>query len=245
MSTAASAGAADRYATFQQLLVDNETLHEFLAGLAVEAAADVDGALSAGVTVQRGSHQPITFGSSDTFANRLDEFQYAADDGPCLHALRTGVTVEIDDANTEVRWTAYTANGVAEGVQASLSVPLLVDGQSLGALNLYARAPRAFTDVDRANAARFADQAAGALAVALRLAERTVVAEQLKTALASRYVIDQALGVLMQRQHCDAHKAFGLLRQRSQHTNRKLRDVAAALITDTTGAPPQPAPGPD
>ncbi|MGH3503969.1 MAG: GAF and ANTAR domain-containing protein [Nocardioidaceae bacterium] len=245
MGTDAPAGAADRYATFQQLLVDNETLHEFLAGLAGEAAYDVDGALSAGVTVQHAARQPITFGSSDAFASRLDEYQYTAGDGPCLHALRTGVTVEIDDANTEQRWAEYMARGVAEGVQASLSVPLLVRGQSLGALNLYARAPRAFTDADRANAARFAAQAAGALAVALRLAERTILAEQLKTALASRYLIDQALGILMERRHCDAHQAFGVLRQQSQHSNRKLRDIAIALITDTTGTPPQPAPKPD
>lgn len=162
MGANGSDDATDRFATFQQLLVDNETLHEFLTGLAREAAADVDGALSCGVTVRRGARQPITFGSSDTFAAPLDEVQYAADDGPCLQALRTGVTVEVNDANTEDRWAAYITRGVAEGVRASLSMPITAAGETLGALNLYARAPRALTEADRASGARFADQAAGA-----------------------------------------------------------------------------------
>jgi AmiR/NasT family two-component response regulator len=62
--------------------------------------------------------------------------------------------------------------------------------------------------------------------------------EQLEQALASRTVIDQALGILMGQQQCTAGEAFALLRMRSQSSQQKLRDVAADLVTRVTGQPP-------
>jgi len=56
--------------------------------------------------------------------------------------------------------------------------------------------------------------------------------------LASRTVIDQALGIVMGKQQCDAEKAFALLRMRSQSSQRKLRDVATDLIVRVTGQSP-------
>ncbi|MET7750789.1 ANTAR domain-containing protein [Micromonospora sp. NPDC005367] len=40
---------------------------------------------------------------------------------------------------------------------------------------------------------------------------------------------------------CPTQRAFALLRQASQHRNRKLRDVAAEIIRQVTGESPQPA----
>lgn len=65
------------------------------------------------------------------------------------------------------------------------------------------------------------------------------LAEQLQQALSSRSIIDQAIGVLMAQERCDAREAFELLRQHSQNNNRKLRDVAADVITRLTGHPPE------
>jgi hypothetical protein len=59
-------------------------------------------------------------------------------------------------------------------------------------------------------------------------------AEQLREALRTRAVIDQAKGILMARHHCSADKAFDFLRRRSQVTNTKLREVAKALVDDIT-----------
>jgi hypothetical protein len=44
----------------------------------------------------------------------------------------------------------------------------------------------------------------------------------------------------MGQQRCTATAAFDLLRQASQHRNRKLRDVAADIITNITGEAPHP-----
>jgi len=68
------------------------------------------------------------------------------------------------------------------------------------------------------------------------------LAEQLQHALASRSLIDQAIGVLMAQEKCNAREAFALLRQHSQNNNRKLRDVATDVITRLTGHPPETPP---
>jgi AmiR/NasT family two-component response regulator len=102
--------------------------------------------------------------------------------------------------------------------------------------------PRTFTVEERARAQTFADQAAAAIAVATRLAHHTQLADELRTATASRATIDQALGILMGERRCTADEAFAVLRKLSQDTNTKLRDVATALITRTTGQPPRAAP---
>jgi AmiR/NasT family two-component response regulator len=72
-------------------------------------------------------------------------------------------------------------------------------------------------------------------------AERELTA-QLRAALASRAVIDQAIGILMAQQRCTAAQAFEILSIASQNRNAKLRRVAAGIITSLTGQPPQPPP---
>ena len=67
-------------------------------------------------------------------------------------------------------------------------------------------------------------------------------ADNLNAALATREVIGQAQGILMERERISAAQAFDILRRASQHLNRKLRDVAQDLV-DTgerpeTGQPP-------
>lgn len=56
---------------------------------------------------------------------------------------------------------------------------------------------------------------------------------QLREAQQSRAAIEQAKGILMGQRCCSAAEAFEILRRLSQDTNRKLRDVAVALIEDT------------
>ncbi len=65
---------------------------------------------------------------------------------------------------------------------------------------------------------------------------------QLRASLASRAVIDQAIGVIMAQQRCTATDAFDVLRSASQNRNIKLRQVAEQIITGLTGHPPQPPP---
>jgi AmiR/NasT family two-component response regulator len=52
----------------------------------------------------------------------------------------------------------------------------------------------------------------------------------LQGAFGRRAVIEQAKGILMARNGVDADRAFGMLRDHSQHNGQKLADVAAAIV---------------
>nr|MDQ3989594.1 GAF and ANTAR domain-containing protein [Actinomycetota bacterium] len=127
----------------------------------------------------------------------------------------------------------YRTSVLAHGVRSSLSLPLR-DGIA-GALNLYASRPRAFGETEREYGQRFAAEASRALALASRMARQSELTTQLEAALASRATIDQAIGIIMGQNRCDADHAFGLLRAASQNRNVKLRSVAAEIVTAVSG----------
>ena len=84
---------------------------------------------------------------------------------------------------------------------------------------------------------------AAGLAVTMRQIRQAEIPNQLAESIVSHSVINQAIGILMAQNRCTATEAFSLLRSASQNRNRKLRDVAAAIITNVSGQPPQPRPG--
>lgn len=221
-----------------QLLAQAPDLDAFLDRLVRLAARAVPAAIACGITLRRNG-RPFTVASSDTFAAQIDELQYESDEGPCLHALRSGKTVHVDDLVAERRWDRFRPSALAHGMASSLSLPLTVDGQVAAALNLYSRSAHAFSAADADMARALAAQCTAALEVILHQTEQALLREQLDAALRSRAVIDQALGILMAQQRCTAREAFDLLRQASQHRNRKLRQVAADVVTAVTGQPPE------
>jgi GAF domain-containing protein len=229
------------FSALQLLMVTAQDVDGFLTEVARLAAGVVDPRGSCGITVRRGS-EPLTVASSDERAERIDEAQYGAGAGPCLDSLSSGTVVDAPDLAAETRWPEFRRRALEQGVYCSLSVPLTGGASTLGALNLYGRRPRAFDAASRQQAGLFAAQAATALVLVLRSVQQAEQSIHLERALSSRTEIDQAIGILMAEQRCTADQAFALLRQHSQNTNRKLRDVAADLITRVTGQAPVTGP---
>jgi GAF domain-containing protein len=221
-------------------LLETASLREFLQHL-IDDAVSTTGADGCGVTLQR-RQRPLTVVSTGGVADKLDEKQYGQDDGPCLQALRTGEVVHVPDMLRENRWGPYPGFAADLGIHSSLSLPIPARSHTAGALNFYATDRDAFTEDDRQTLAVFAAQAGGGIALAQRLTDAEDFARDLQTALASRSVIDQAIGSVMQQQQCTSEEAFDLLRRLSQQTNLKLRDVCTRLLTDLAGRPPTPGP---
>ena len=220
----------------QELLLRTDTLEDFLGELAVRAARETDH--RCGITV-RGEHgRPYTVATSDVATRELDELQYAGGEGPCLEALATGVPVFVTDMSTESRWLPYPEQATQIGARSSMSYPLISGEVAIGAMNLYAFEPMAPGLPMQARAAHIAEHAAGAVAIALRIAEHSNAIDNLRTALTSRSTIDQAIGILMAEQRCDARSAFALLRRASQGRNIKLREVAAGIVAGVERAAP-------
>jgi hypothetical protein len=104
---------------------------------------------------------------------------------------------------------------------------LFVQCRTLGALSLYSREAHAFTESSGNIGRVFAQHAAVAMFAA-------AAEGQFRTALASRDVIGQAKGMLMERYGIDAADAFKLLKRLSQENNTLLRHVAQQVIENPT-----------
>jgi GAF domain-containing protein len=225
----------------QNLLLETEDVQEFLQGMVGLAARLVAGGLSCGMTLTADG-RPLTAACSDEIASQVDEVQYVLDEGPCPEALRERHGVRVHDTADEIRWPGFAAHAAAYGIRSCASLPLMVDGQLLGALNFYSRAPGAFGSAETERAENFARNASAALAVATRLAAYSALTDQLRASLATRAVIDQAMGVIMAKESCTQAEAFRILRTASQKRNLKLREIAGKIVSSVSGEQPQPPP---
>ena len=176
------------------------------------------------------SGTPVTFGATSGLPSAVDEWQYETGSGPCLDAARSNKTVIVDDSREDTRWPPVLAAMAAEGLLSSMSVPLPIQGESIGSLNVYSRWPNAFDASSVAIGERFAAFAAVAVINAVSYSNAAETAAQMQAAMASRAGIEQAKGIIMARVGCDPDRAFEVLVQQSQHENRKLRDVAAETV---------------
>ncbi|QXG77066.1 GAF and ANTAR domain-containing protein [Modestobacter sp. L9-4] len=160
-----------------------------------------------------------------------DELQYERGHGPCLDAGRAGELFVVADMAAEERWPDYAVHATERGVGSSLSVPLPFQGATIGALNNYSVRPHAFGAADIA----LGEEVAAFVAIAVGNAEAAARASDdvlnMRRAMASRGVIEQAKGILMERYKITAEQAFTLLTHASQRANVKLRDVAEELTT--------------
>jgi GAF domain-containing protein len=217
------------------VLADRE-LGEVLTEITRIASRGIPGAESTSTTLVRNG-RAFTAAYDGEMALRSEELQYERGYGPCIDAGLGGVVLRIDDTRTEQRWPDYVARVVDVGVRSSLSVPLPYQGGVLGALDVYSAEPGAFTSPESLVAALdVAETIAVAIANAEAHHELGEQARNLRVAMQSRAVIEQAKGVLMAQQRVDADQAFEILRAASQRANRKLRDIAEGVVASTQPA---------
>ena len=186
------------------------------------------GAAMAGVTVLRATG-PVTAAATSDDVVALEELQYRFGEGPALDAVRSREPVRADRAAAHERWPAYAASSEPAGVHSYLSVPLPGPEQS-AALNLYGLLPHAFHRMDESVLELYVEAASVAVRNARRYGEARNLIEQLRIALRSRSVIDQAKGIVMALRGLDAETAFDVLVTRSQRENVKLRVVAERVV---------------
>jgi transcriptional regulator with GAF, ATPase, and Fis domain len=141
---------------------------------------------------------------TDPIVAALDQLQTDLGEGPCVTVLREHHMVHIKDMSAETRWPRFVQRATALGVHSLLAFQLFVRAENLGALNLYGDAAGAFTDESLLVGCALAQHAAVAMVGATAVS-------QLKSALASRDLIGQAEGVLMQRNNLTGIQAFEAL----------------------------------
>lgn len=215
------------------LLVSEESVPTTLQRVADLAARVIDDCDAAGVTLlaEDGSYRTAAYTADRTLA--VDEGQYKRGKGPCLTAIAEKQVVRFDVEDADERWPDFVRDAWANDVRSFLAAPLLLNGAAIGALNLYSAKPSGFTALDDVLIALFTGQASVALANARVYSDAVRLTEQLREAIASRSIIEQAKGVLMARHGIDDLAAFNRLRRDSQHRNVKLRVVAQEVVDST------------
>jgi transcriptional regulator with GAF, ATPase, and Fis domain len=201
---------------------DSDTV---IAELAEHAAVEIPGAQYAGVTVTRNAKHIDTPAATSKWPMLLDEIQQRHREGPCLTAAWEEKTVHVANIATDERFPLYARDALAETpIRSVMAFQLWIARETMGALNVYAETANAFSEETRGVGLVFAAHSS----VAWNAARRD---EQFKKALASRDVIGQAKGILMERSDINAVAAFDLLRKISQESNTKIVDVARRLVS--------------
>jgi GAF domain-containing protein len=166
----------------------------------------------------------------------LDEVQYAAGEGPCLAATRSGSPVGLPDLTDEQRWQAFASQASAAGIASSLSLPVATSGGISLGVNLYAGAPQAFSGREDELIELFGGGGGTSVHNAdLGHSTRTLSAE-LPAAVADVTAIDQAVGVLVATQHCSPERALVALHASSAELGYDLPDMARRVVRSMSGA---------
>lgn len=195
-------------------------LHELLDS----GARHVAGCQYAGITLADKTKTVTNVVATHRYPMVLDAIQNQYGEGPCLSAAWRHHMMHVEDLNVEQRWPTYQQHALEETpIRSILSYELFADGGSMAALNFYAEHPHAFSDESLEIGAVFATH----IGLAWSMMRRQ---DQFRNALASRDIIGQAKGVVMERFNLDAIEAFELLSRLSQQSNTKLIDIARSLI---------------
>ncbi|MFE0107033.1 ANTAR domain-containing response regulator [Streptomyces sp. NPDC059009] len=155
--------------------------------------------------------------------------QLSSGSGPILAAREGGAPVDAEDLLRETRWPEYRALALDSGVRASVTLPFLRAGLTV-TLTLFSFRPGALDDALDGPARVLGDLATTGLVRDRHYRAALTELDHLSTALRNRPVVDQACGIVMHVRGCDEDTAFAVLRRISQTTNRKLTDVAGALV---------------
>lgn len=158
--------------------------------------------------------------------SRVDDahqLQVKYDEGPCLDAIKGRATYRSDDVRDDLRWPKWGPAAAALGIRSTVGVRLATQDRGFGSLNVYSDRPSAFTRADEEILEMLAAHATAVLALAERV-------DGLSTALETRTTIARAQGILMEKFDIGSAAAFDFLKRISQHENRRLFDVAEAIV---------------
>lgn len=226
MTTSRPSGLIHEVADLAQTLQRQEhsDVDTVLRELTHSAASAMPGAQHAGITIASRNGKVRTASATDRYPALLDEIQQRHNQGPCLSAAWEHHVIRIDDITLEDRWPAYCRDSIEETpIRSVVSFQLFADHHDVGALNFYADVPHAFDD----EAAEMGLILATHTAVGWNMVRRDA---QFRSALASRDIIGQAKGMVMERYKIDAVQAFELLKRLSQTSNTPLVEIARQLV---------------
>jgi alkylhydroperoxidase family enzyme len=220
-------GLATLYADIGRELSLSGSRTDALGAVARVALAGVPGVEWASITEGvNGRFSTVAF--TDERARAADAIQYELGTGPCVDAILKDTVFRTGDLGQDGRWPEFARRARDQyGVRSMLSFRLYIeDDPRIAGLNLYST--RADAVDDTAETVGTLVAAHGALAITAATAREQTA--QLQTALVNSREIGMAMGVIMATYKVTREQAFDLLRISSQNSNRKLADIATAVV---------------
>ncbi len=222
----ATADPGTVFAALAEIIYQGTDSNEVYAAICVAATLVVTGCDHASLLVRRDGRY-VTVGASDRIAQRIDDMERLAGDGPCVDAIEEETPQIEPDLTSPTQWPKLAARLVAETpVRGAMGFRILVDRHKTGALNLFSDKPNAFDT----EAAGQAIVLASFASVAINAVAHGEDVATLRRGLLSNREIGKAVGMVMMLHGIDEHAAFDVLRRYSQDLNIKLADVARAVI---------------
>jgi transcriptional regulator with GAF, ATPase, and Fis domain len=221
-----AADPATVFAALAEIIYQGSDASEVYAAICVAATLIVSGCDHASLLVHRDGRY-VTVGASDRIAQRIDDLERIAGDGPCVDAIEEETPQIESDLTRPNQWPRLAARLVAETpVRGAMGFRILVDRRKTGALNLFSDTPNAFDS----NAAGQAIVLASFASVAINAIAQGEDVATLRRGLLSNREIGKAVGMLMMLHGFSERDAFDVLRRYSQDLNIKLADVARTVI---------------
>jgi GAF domain-containing protein len=205
---------------------------DLLVGLqrVVEATRTVVGVDGIGLTLAHEDGRPRWVAVSDAAMELLEQVQHDFGEGPCLLAYAEDRVVAVQDLGSELVWDRIAVVVGQLQVCGVLSVPVRLDSQPVGTLDVYASQPRAWTAAEVEALGALAVVTAELVSTGVELAVRDAEVAQLRRALANRVWIEQAKGVLAATRGVNPDEAFQQLRRQARSSSRKLADLAQEVV---------------
>ncbi|MDQ1383834.1 MAG: hypothetical protein QOG65_1213 [Actinomycetota bacterium] len=221
---------------FADTFVDEYDTVEFLHRLAERCVELVD-ASEAGIMLADSSGELHYVASSSERMRLIEVFELQHDEGPCLDAYRTGVSVHSGlAADADRRWPRFAPHARDVGFESVSALPMRLRSDIIGALNIFSVSPVPLSDEDRLVVQALADIATIGILQERALGDALVVTSQLEAALESRIAIEQAKGIVAERNQVTVDEAFTLLRNYSRAHNVLLSQTAREIINGNLGA---------
>jgi GAF domain-containing protein len=217
------------FAELARIQVGTQPPHQTLRHIAELAKQTLDGVKDVSLTViDRGRPRTVVF--TGPLAVDLDERQYKMGFGPCLDAAKTGQTITVDTRRDDTPYREFARVADRAGVRHIVSVGMPLAQQSIGGLNIYRTTEAAYSAAFLEQAEVFAGYAAVAVSNISSHAAAVNEAANLRIAMDSRAIIEQAKGIVVARDRCTPDEAFDMLSRISQQQNIKLRDLAETIV---------------
>jgi GAF domain-containing protein len=229
---AREAALAQAFVRLADTLASDFDVVDFLQSLSTDSV-EILGAEAAGVMLADARGGLRLIASSDERMRLLELFELQGEQGPCLDAFSSGRAVQASAADSRARWPVFAPHASDAGFQMMCAVPLRIRTDVIGALNLFRGTDEPFTGAEMDLAQAMAEMAAIGLIQERALRERSMLAEQLQSALNSRVVIEQAKGMLAEHLTMTVDDAFTLLRTYARDHNYKLGVVASEVVERT------------